>query len=205
MSVINEVLRVSLTLYNILKNNNVITSNIIFMHIKTLIFVLVFFTSSVFLFSQEQKNEKTIKYSNITELGIIGFATVWDILGGTTVNGIAIDKEHFVGIGLGIGLGRMPHVYPTGYFPLFANYRFYFIPYGNSSPHIDISAGGILSNNNKGFYSSLAIGFRVINFSFSLGIPFIAMACQTDYRIFKTAEHHWDYLYGATLKIGFTF
>jgi len=174
------------------------------MKVKIIVLIVVLF-ASFSLFAQEQENENTIKYSNITELGIIGFATVWDILGGTTVNGISINKEHFVGIGTGIGLGRMPHVYPTGYFPLFANYRFYFIPNGNSSPHIDMSVGGILSNNNNGFYSSLAIGFRVINFSFSLGIPFIAMSCRTDYRITEIVERHWDYLYGATLKVGFVF
>jgi hypothetical protein len=157
------------------------------------------------LYEVETENGKAIRYSNITEIGVIGFANIWDILGGTTVNGISINKEHFVGMGLGAGLGRFPHVYSTIYFPLYANYRFYFISNGKSSPHIDLAVGGILSNGNNGFYSSFAIGFRARNFSFSLGMPFIAMSCQVENRIYKTIEHHWDYLYGGTVKIGFTF
>jgi len=177
---------------------------------STLFAFSLFLFTSLSLSAQEQgaeektEKEKPIRYSNITELGVIGFAAIWDILGGTTANGISINKEHFVGMCVGVGLGRLPHVYSTAYFPLFANYRYYFIPNGKSSPHVDMAVGGILSNNN-GFYSSFAIGFRARNFTFSLGIPFIAMSCQTDNRISKTSEHHWDYLCGATIKMGFTF
>jgi hypothetical protein len=125
----------------------------------------------------------------------MGFPYTWSALELTMVNGISIDKKHYIGIGGGIWAGTHPHAFILdGAIPLYANYRLYFQPDAKFSPHINVAIGTQWSVG-YGFYSSFACGFRVKKFSLSCGIPFMTIPCVD----------HLHYLSGFFLKLGFVF
>jgi len=141
---------------------------------------------------------KPVRYSNITEIGLI-LAGEGGLFGLTTVNGISINRKHLIGVGLGLGLGDITHVdefrfFPDGYAFIYANYRIYFKPDKNFSPFINLAAGVALEMKT-GVYSSITGGFRYKYFSLTGGLANIAIPCTC-------AE--WHYPFGFSLKIGFT-
>jgi len=152
-----------------------------------------------------QENEK-IKYSNVTELGYIAVSPKGVMLEVATVNGVAIDKQHHFGLGVGFGT----NVFHTSFekvfvfMPIFFNYRNYFKPERNFSPHLNVSLGGIAMEGGYGFYSSLTMGFRAKAFSFSSGLSFTPMYREVDTYHF-VSNLKWTRLFGIVLKCGFTF
>ena len=181
---------------------------------RTRAFVLaVLLSASVTLSAQE--NEK-IKYSNITEFGITTANPHVIAFEGTTAHGFSINKTHNLGlgIGLGTGLGWIMHNRGASYMPIFLNYRLYFNPEQNRSPHVNIAAGGVYLNDGRGFYSSLTMGYKAGKFSFSSGISFAAIYGSKEIyhyiedsysMIYTTQVWNWYYPFGLTLKCGFTF
>ena len=132
--------------------------------------LVVIFVFSMMLIQAQNQEEKKIKYSNITEWGLLGSPSERFIsFEGTTVNGFAIDG-HNLGIGLGIGFG---HDYGI-YCPTFINYRYYFNPLKSFTPHINVALGAMSQSDGIGFYSTLTSGFRSYKFSLSSGLFFQA-------------------------------
>ena len=171
---------------------------------RTRAFVLAAFLSATVTLSA-QENEK-IKYSNITEFGMITASPMGIGGEGTTVQGIAIDKQHLLGLGVGIGLNSHFH-YLAAYMPIFVNYRYYFNPNKTFSPHVNASLGGLIVEDGGGIYSSLTAGFKAGYFSFSSGLSFMAVNEKMygwDYYRPKSYGY-WSFPFGITLKCGFTF
>ena len=162
--------------------------------------------------AQEQQ-EKKIAYNFINEYGFfVGKNVGWT---GVFVNGIAINQNDAVGIGVGYGLN-------TGAFqeiPLFLNYRHYFERGRKLKPLINIAAGvgfhfwteefsrpiyGPNENflyyeydeENKqgvGMYATIAGGFRVKALSFTGGF------------FFRTFPNEKGFSGGIEAKVGYTF
>jgi hypothetical protein len=196
------------------------------MRVRTLAFT-AFFTASVSLFAQENE---TIRYSNITEFGIITASPRSCGLEATTVHGFSLDKAHHFGLGFGIGgiFYTVKEISPydglsssytesAAYMPVFVNYRFYLKPSKSFSPHANISLGGAVPVEGYGFYSSITMGFKAGSFSFSSGISFAPLYLTRDVReqhylveddYWETRyvpKKEWTYPIGITLKCGFTF
>jgi len=183
------------------------------MKIKTVLFFLCFFTS-IALFAQENETTEQIRYSNITEFGLIATSPIGISFEATTVHGIAIMKKHHFGFGVGIG-GTAHRDYRNGmgaHMPLFVNYRCYFKPDRNFSPHVNVALGGLVINDGHGIYSSVTAGFKAGKFSFSSGFSFLAV--QRDDRWYNydpwtggswQDAKNWYFPFGITLKWGFAF
>lgn len=182
--------------------------------------------ASVSLSAQEQEEAKesqeAITYSNITEFGFITTSIRGISFEGTTAHGIAINKTHYIGLGFGIGGCFYSSTFgnPFGYMPVFLNYRFYFKPEKVFSPHVNVSAGGLILDNGYGVYSSITMGFKAGKFSFSSGLSFMPMYKEVevvqnyDYidpwgnlisASYSRQEWKWSYPFGITLKWGFAF
>ena len=154
----------------------------------------------VSLFAQENEKKETYTYSNITEFGYAAASFKGVLLEATTVNGVAIDKQHLFGLGVGFGT----NVFHTSfenvfvYMPIFLNYRFYFKPEKTFSPHVNVSLGGIAMEEGRGLYSSVTMGFKAGIFSFSSGLSFTPI-------YYKEKTKKDVSLFGITLKCGFSF
>jgi len=181
------------------------------MKIKTTLFFLCFFTSLA-LSAQENGTDK-ISYSNITEFGLIATSPIGISFEATTVHGFAIMKKHHFGFGVGIG-GTVHRDYRNGmgaYMPLFVNYRCYFKPDKNFSPHVNAALGGLIINDGYGIYSSVTAGFKAGKFSFSSGFSFFAVQRDEQWYIYDSwtsswySEKNWYFPFGITLKWGFAF
>jgi len=165
-----------------------------------------FLLVSVSLFSQENETS-AFKYSNITEFGFITTNPQRVAFEGTTVQGFSMNKQHCVG--LGIGMGGCSDI--GFYTPIFVNYRYYFSPKKSFSPQVNASLGGVLVEDGEGIYSSLTVGFKAGKFSFSSGFSF--MAVYQDYYYYNDRwgdEYYkphgsWEFPLGITIKCGFTF
>ena len=168
--------------------------------------------------TQEQKQEQTskIRYSMITEGGMLT-ASPWSIaLEATSVNGISINKHHLVGLGIGIGFSMNKNYSDGGvpYTPVFLNYRYRFNPDKKFSPHINVAAGSLIMEDGVGAYSAFTAGFTAGKFSFSSGLSLFALngyARKTYtfydpyYSSVTIAEEKWFYPFGFVVKVGFAF
>lgn len=164
------------------------------MNCKKFFTVLVISTLCAFSYAQDTK----ITYSNITEFGLQTASPRWVALEATTVNGFAIDKQHALGIGIGMGgmfkiYGNNSYAFP--YMPFYLNYRMYFRPGKTFSPHVNLAFGGIMTTENYGGYSAITVGFRAGKFSFASGVSFFP----------HNYDYGWQYPVGLTLKVGFSF
>jgi hypothetical protein len=197
------------------------------MKANTFLLILFLWVSTLSLFSQEQKNNDAIGYSNITEFGIITLSPQGFAVEGTSINGISINKQHNIGIGVGYG-GSFHTSYhsSTAYTPVFLNYRFYFKPDNKFTPHINLAAGCLLAKDGGGVYSAFTAGFRAGKFSFSSGISFMAIYREEEatvydyyppyypeysyypyypnYISYKKTVSQWYYPFGMTIKCGFS-
>ncbi|MDR2410686.1 MAG: hypothetical protein LBE13_21600 [Bacteroidales bacterium] len=185
------------------------------MKVKVFLSSMFLWASIVILFAQEQGHKKNIDYSNISEVGFVTTSPRGIAFEATTVNGFSINKKHHIGLGVGFG-GSFYETYYTGtaYTPVFINYRFYFKPENKFSPHVNISAGGLLVKDGEGLCSSFTAGFKAGKFSFSSGISFMAIYrgekvtkedCYYSYRYsYKTTVSQWHFPFGITVKCGFT-
>ncbi len=187
---------------------------------KVKVFVLIPFLFAVLsLSAQENETKETITYSNITEFGFVTASPQGVGMEGTTVNGFAINKQHCIGIGIGIG-GSFHNSYysATAYTPLFFNYRLYFKPDKKFSPHINVSVGGLLAKDGEGIYSSITAGFRAGKFSFSSGISYMAIYRTESISYYEyvydpyyysypytSNVSEWYFPFGITIKCGFSF
>jgi hypothetical protein len=135
----------------------------------------VFLWASIVLYAQEQESKENIRYSNISEVGFVTTSPRGFAFELTSVNGFSVNKKHHVGIGVGFG-GSLHSSYQTSteYTPVFFNYRYCF-KLEKRSPHVNISAGGLLTKDGYGIYSSITAGIRHGKFSFSSGISFMAI------------------------------
>ena len=177
----------------------------------------------VFSFTHAQKDTSNYRYANITEAGIFAASPRGIGLEVTTVNGIAINKHHVIGIGFGIGASfhRTYSDYnyyyygnERGYTPIFANYRYYFKPDNRFCPHITGALGGVVMSHGGGLYTAVSAGFRVNKFSFSSGISFMPVRRMSyfypDYGYFfeydyRKSVYKWHYPFGFMIKCGFSF
>ncbi|MDR1181389.1 MAG: hypothetical protein LBL13_05390 [Bacteroidales bacterium] len=193
------------------------------MKASTFLLVLFLWVSTLSLLSQEKENNDVIGYSNITEAGIITLSPQGVAVEGVSINGISINKQHNIGIGVGYGGSFHQSYYSaTAYTPIFLNYRFYFKPDNKFSPHINLAAGGLLTKDGGGIYSSFTAGFRAGKFSFSSGISFMAIYREEEatfigyyypeyypyfsnnsYSYTKTMSQ-WYFPFGMTVKCGFS-
>jgi len=170
--------------------------------------LIVIFVFSMMLIQAQNQEEKKIKYSNITEWGLLGSPSERFIsFEGTTVNGFAIDG-HNLGIGLGLGLGGDVDDDVNIYCPIFINYRYYFNPLKSFTPHINVAFGGISKERAMGIYSTLTTGFRSRKFSLSSG--FFFQAYETEIQYFNdegdyTNKNEWKFPWGIMIKVGFSF
>ena len=99
--------------------------------------------------------------------------------------------------------------------PVFFNYRFYFKPEKKFTPHVNMALGMLVPAENVGYYSAIAMGFRVNNFSFSSGFSFTPILIREDVQekifhewggeIISTSVDKWHYPFGITIKVGFAF
>jgi len=209
------------------------------MNIRTLTLAVAFLTATISLFAQENEKNEKIKYSNVTEFGFSTARPKGVSLEATTAHGVSINKaHHFFGLGFGIGLcyrqeGFIKDVNifsdgsygysstnPKVYMPIFLNYRYYFKPEKTFSPHLNLSAGGIMLREGYGIYSSITMGFRAGKFSFSSGLSLMPMY-REEIMIkyyesvntwgkpismpYSVTEWKWSYPFGLTLKVGFAF
>ena len=195
------------------------------MKIKTGILILFLVVSFSLSAQEQEKKERIIKYSIITEAGIVSANPKEISVDATVVNGFSINKQHLIGLGIGYGTGfgdgfrsisynssySYTMSYYADYIPIFVNYRLYFKPDKKFSPHINVSVGGIATEETGGVYSSIAMGFRSEKFSFSSGVSFMTTH-QIDW--FETYDNFTynispkrtlRYHLGITLKAGFTF
>jgi len=187
---------------------------------RTRTFVLAVLLSATVTLSA-QENEK-IKYSNITEFGFVTTSPMGVSFEATTVQGFALEKQHHVGLGLGIGGSFYDtYRYGTAYMPVFVNYRLYFKPEKTFSPQVNTALGGLITEDGGGFYSSITMGFRAGKFSFSSGLSFMAVHRTEEWNrgyqyydpntgLYIWIEEHisrpkWHFPFGITLKCGFTF
>ena len=169
----------------------------------TVLAVIALLAASVSLFAQEKGGNENIRYSNITEFGVFTTSPLGIAIEATTVQGFSIDKQHYIGLGIGFG-GSFHSANNTAYMPIFANYRYYFNPNKVFSPHTNIALGGMAVRDGEGIYSAITMGFKAGHFSFSSGLSFMAIhaAQRYDYRYFNKT---WYYPFGITLKCGFSF
>lgn len=173
-----------------------------------IVLVSIFVISA--MFTQAQNEDSKVKYSNITEWGLLGSPSERFIaFEGTTVNGFSING-HNLGLGLGLGLGGDMDNGPDVYCPIFINYRYYFNHMKAFTPHINVALGGISRVDGMGIYSTLTSGFRSHKFSFSSGLFFQAYEKEIwDYDEFdlyiNTHQKEWRYPWGIMLKVGFSF
>ncbi|MDR0364660.1 MAG: hypothetical protein LBH92_06565 [Bacteroidales bacterium] len=165
-----------------------------------------------FTTAQERDQEAKITYSNITEFGFFMASPRGVAFEATTMNGFAINKQHCLGFGIGIGFQSYEEYESVAvYTPIFVNYRLYFKPGERFSPHINASLGSFLLDDGEGLYSSFSAGFRAGKFSFSSGISF--MPVQRSEKIWDSQipydasqeESKWYYPFGVLLKWGFSF
>jgi len=181
-------------------------------------------------YAQENGNEN-MTYSNITEFGFRAVSPRGIAFDATTVNGFAINKQHLLGIGIGIGgsfqyndfididngYGNYSYSYSVpgaAYMPIYFNYRCYFNPQKKFSPHVNVSLGGLMTQDGYGGYSSITAGFRAGRFSFASGFSFMPMWRSIEVESFsyyypynpsfQTIEK-WYFPFGFTLKVGFSF
>jgi hypothetical protein len=181
--------------------------------LKCLAVLCIAFLCGLGSLSAQEQQEKKIAYNFINEYGFfVGKNVGWT---GVFVNGIAINQNDAVGIGVGYGLN-------TGAFqeiPLFLNYRHYFERGRKLKPLINIAAGvgfhfwteefsrpiyGPNENflyyeydeENKqgvGMYATIAGGFRVKALSFTGGF------------FFRTFPNEKGFSGGIEAKVGYTF
>jgi hypothetical protein len=190
---------------------------------KAKVFLSIAFLSAsiITLFAQEQEHKEIISYSNISEVGFVTTSPRGLAVEATSINGFSINKKHHIGLGVGFG-GSFYETYYSGtaYTPVFFNYRFYFKPEKKFSPHVNISAGGLLVKDGEGICFSGTAGFRTGKFSFSSGISFMAIhreekvikdGCysfapySSSYSYsYKTTVSQWHCPFGITVKCGFT-
>jgi len=206
------------------------------MRIKALTLATAFLSAGFSLSAQENETKETIKYSNVTEFGFAAASPQGVSLEATTVHGVSMNKKHHFGLGLGIGINFHKNTYysslpsypsywststtSTLYMPIFLNYRLCFKPDKKKSPHINLSAGGLIPDEGTGIYSSITAGFKAGAFSFSSGLSFMVMHRKeevikyyefTDSWGYTSVVEHserewkWSYPFGITLKVGFTF
>jgi hypothetical protein len=191
------------------------------------------FVFSALLFatvSLSAQEKETITYSNITEFGFMATSPRGLTFEATTVNGFALNKQHHVGLGLGMGFIYHTSPSSSSYYynddflimhtPVFVNYRYYFKPEKSFSPHINAALGGIMVRDGFGIYSALTMGFKAGKFSFSSGLSFIVL--EREERIYNgwwddwggyyqssdsngKTEKKWYFPFGFTLKCGFSF
>ena len=178
--------------------------------------VVKVFVLAAFLFVSAclsaQENE-SISYSNVTEFGLITASPKGAGLEATTAHGIALNKTHLLGFGVGIGMS-WHRENNTAYMPIFFNYRCYFKPNNSFSPHVNVSLGALVPRDGMGIYSSVTMGFRAGKFSFSSGLSFTPIYGEDRYGYgygywhsapIKPINNSWYYPFGITLKGGFTF
>ena len=193
------------------------------MNVRALVLAAAFLAVSISLSAQENETKEVVKYSNITEFGLLTTSIKGVCLEATTIHGISINKAHHLGLGFGIGGCFYSDAYfgeIFGYTPIFLNYRFYFKPEKTFSPHVNISTGGLVIEDGYGVYSSITMGFRAGKFSFSSGLSFMPMYKEIykhqfveyidywgNYNRFSysTSKWQWSYPFGITLKWGFAF
>ena len=181
---------------------------------------LLFTAMCLFLlpFANAQEETSKINYANITEFGIVS-ASPWGVaLEASSINGISIDKHHVIGIGFGIGYSfHKSYVSGIAYTPIYANYRYYFRPDKNFTPHINTALGTLYTENGWGLYSLITAGFKAKRFSFSSGlsimgvqnyaeeyVDYVDIYRNTTYTVpVKTMK--WHYPFGFVIKCGFSF
>jgi hypothetical protein len=112
--------------------------------------------------------ESAIKYSFLTESGI-SFSPKNATLQQTFVNGITINKQHTIGLGLGIGEVIDDESSSIVSMPIFANYRCNFLS-PDRSPFINVAAGVSLHKDSPQLYSTLTAGLQFYLFSVSAGL-----------------------------------
>lgn len=160
----------------------------------------------VISFSQEVENlekEKKISYAFINEYGFSFNApyTFFIAINSVFINGIRFNKtQNEIGIGIGYDFYFIEQTYP-----IFVNYRHYFPSKKSVKPHINIGLGTQISfyrghepwEDHKlhcysGLYATIATGFKIKAFSFSVGG--FAKSISTE-----------NFYGGAEVKMGFTF
>ena len=171
-----------------------------------IILAIILTLKPVLSFSQEMENtekRKNISYAFINEYGFSFNAPYpfFMAINSVFVNGIRFNKtQDEVGIGIGYDFY---FIWQT--FPIFANYRHYFPSKKSIKPHINIGLGTQLSfyrghepwEDHKlqcyeGLYATLATGFKIKAFSFSVGG-------------FAKSLHREIFFGGGEIKMGFTF
>jgi hypothetical protein len=152
----------------------------------------------------QDQPEKKIKYNFINEYG--GFFGKNAGFTGVFINGISINNNDVIGIGVGYGLNSATFQEV----PLFLNYRHYFDLGRKLVPCINVAAGvafhfwddwfytddyygNYVNMHGVGLYSTIAGGFRVKAFSFTGGFFF---------RTFPTDK---SFNGGIEVKVGYTF
>ena len=160
--------------------------------------------ASVSLSAQDNETKETTTYANVTEFGFMTASPKGVALEATTAHGIAFNKKHLLGLGVGIGGSFSPY-YNTAYMPIFINYRLYFKPNSTFSPHLNAALGGVMLENGAGMYSAVTMGFRAGHFSFSSGLSFMPMQRMGHFRFYDDPMTVWYYPFGITIKVGFSF
>ena len=163
-----------------------------------------FLLASVSLFAQE--NETSIKYSNITEVGITTASPQSFGFEATTAHGVSIEKAHNLGMGFGIGFNVSDKAGFNLYMPVFFNYRLYFKPQNKFTPHFNVALGMLVPADGMGYYSAVTMGFRSGKFSFSSGLSFLPVYRKGE--VFwdgRRSEDKWYFPFGITIKAGFAF
>jgi len=179
--------------------------------ITLIVFAIIFLATPLLSFGQEEtpanestKTGKKISYVFINEYGTfmggaIGFTGVF-------VNGISINKQDVVGIGVGYEVDTRSEQS----IPIYVNYRHYFPGKRALKPLVNFAIGTRLSfwtdygyrdpfnyypisksMVTPGLYATMAAGFRVKAFSFTSG--FFMKSCDA------------DFFGGVEVKVGFTF
>ena len=103
--------------------------------LRTVAVVLVALFCGISTLSAQQQQEKKVAYSFINEYGFfLGRHVGWT---GVFVNGVAINQNDLIGIGIGYGLNTGSHQE----MPLYLNYRHYFDRGRTLKPCINVAAG----------------------------------------------------------------
>ncbi|MCL2131196.1 MAG: hypothetical protein FWH36_01885 [Lentimicrobiaceae bacterium] len=200
---------------------------------KTTLALSIFVLAAISLSAQENENTERLRYSNITEFGFITASPKGISLEAVTVQGFSVDKTHYLGLGIGMGVnfysgtvydfgygsGSYSELRTAPYMPVFLNYRFYFKPNKVFSPHVNIALGGLVDEDGKGgAYSVLTMGFRAGKFSFSSGLSLMAINRQVGelrdydpniwyppYSPYVVYKDKWFFPFGLVVKCGFSF
>jgi len=194
---------------------------------NTVLALIAFLAVSVSAFAQDNETKENIKYSNITEFGFFTASPRSFAFEGTMVHGVSIDKQHHLGLGIGIGWNNChSYRYSTAHMPMFVNYRYYFSPNKKFSPHFNVALGGVAVGDGGGIYSALTAGFRAGKFSFSSGLSFMAVyreemwskwyntypypydpynSYMPDGYSINYYQKDWHFPFGIVIKCGFTF